>query len=240
MKWDIICFDLDNTLFNYEETFNKSALYCFKNLIDRNNFQIPYSELFREFKSRCDKYWWEYETGEISQREYRRKRFIHSLEAFGIDSSINAADEFQKKIEQNLTNFIVPYNGVKLLLHDLLRLNVKIGIITNGKSSIQSKKLSALKIKHYFNKQHIIISEEVGYSKPETIIFDYTKDKFGSEDKMCLYIGDSWEQDIVGARKANWDAIFLNTRKQKPTTSHSIISICYTIQDLHRKLIFSN
>ncbi|MDY7220936.1 HAD-IA family hydrolase [Halalkalibacterium halodurans] len=75
--------------------------------------------------------------------------------------------------------------------------NYRLGIITNGESLLQRIKLKKLGIERYF--EVVVISEEVGISKPHGVIFRKAVDMLGVQVGHSIYIGDHLYNDIYGA-----------------------------------------
>ena len=94
-------------------------------------------------------------------------------------------------------------------------------VITNGFKEVQKKKLEESTITRYF--KTITISEEVGYKKPNPIIFNYALEKANAINTSSLMIGDSYQADILGAINVGINAILFNYHNIDP--SDNIISI---------------
>ena len=105
--------------------------------------------------------------------------------------------------------------GVEELL-SALRGNVKIGVVTNGRSRHQRDKLEFFDL---LPLDIVAISEEVGAVKPNPEIFRYALEKLGVE--RATMIGDSWERDVLGAIGIGMDAIWLN-RYLRPCPDRSL------------------
>lgn len=58
----------------------------------------------------------------------------------------------------------------------------------------------------------IVISDDHGWRKPHPIIFTDTLNKLGVAAEDALYVGDSVEDDIVGAKGAGLDVAWVNSR----------------------------
>lgn len=91
------------------------------------------------------------------------------------------------------------------LLNALVGLNIKLGIITDGRSIQQRNKINALGLKKYFG--DVIISEEFGSEKPCPLNYQYFMDKYGKAD--YYYIGDNTAKDFVSPNKLGWLTICL-------------------------------
>lgn len=75
---------------------------------------------------------------------------------------------------------------------------LKLAIVTNGSSPVQSAKIQALGISEYFDA--IVISEAEGVSKPDRRIFDLALDRVGVTPAQAVFVGDHPEV-MSGERK---------------------------------------
>ena len=94
-----------------------------------------------------------------------------------------------------------------------------LGIITNGPSGHQWDKICALEATRWIPKDHVFISGEYGVAKPERRIFELVQEKLKLQPQEFCYVGDSYENDIEGAKGAGWNAIWYNHRNHRPTGS---------------------
>ncbi len=85
-----------------------------------------------------------------------------------------------------------------------------VGLITNGPSRIQRDKIARLAIGDLF--ELILVSEEEGIWKPDPLIFHRALERFGIEPDDALYVGDSAEHDVAGARAAGITSVWINRR----------------------------
>jgi len=60
----------------------------------------------------------------------------------------------------------------------------------------------------------VFISSEVGAAKPNPRIFAQAIAPFGLDPQQAWHIGDSWQDDVVGAQAAQWQPIWL--RRSSP------------------------
>ncbi|QZE12873.1 HAD family hydrolase [Halosquirtibacter laminarini] len=80
----------------------------------------------------------------------------------------------------------------------------KIAIITDGRSKTQRNKIKALGINSFIDK--LIISEELGTSKPDKDNFLSVQSSFTSEDHFT-YVGDNIRKDFVTPNRLGWNTI---------------------------------
>ncbi len=89
----------------------------------------------------------------------------------------------------------------------------QLGVISNGLPDVQYQKLETLGIRHLFD--CIILSEEIGIRKPDPQIFGKATALVSRLPQSCLYIGDTYDTDIVGAKNADMKACWYNPRGEQ-------------------------
>ncbi len=107
------------------------------------------------------------------------------------------------------------YRGLELFDDSIAIVNyvsqhAPVGLITNGPSKIQRDKIRHLAIGNLF--QFILVSEEEGVWKPDPQIFERALAKLDVAPDAAVYVGDSPEHDIAGARAAGITSIWINRR----------------------------
>ena len=94
-------------------------------------------------------------------------------------------------------------NGVKSLLDYLFENNKPLYIVTDGRSITQRQKIEALEINDYF--QDVFISQEIGVKKPDTTSFNLIGSHYPAS--KIVYIGDNPAKDFIAPRKLGWKTI---------------------------------
>jgi putative hydrolase of the HAD superfamily len=92
-------------------------------------------------------------------------------------------------------------------LSRLTELGVGLGVISNWDASAKPI-LGECGLLDYFDP--CIISSEVGVSKPSEAIFRLALAESGIDPSRCLYVGDNYYDDVVGAAKVGMDAVIVN------------------------------
>jgi len=87
-----------------------------------------------------------------------------------------------------------------------------LALIANWDKAI-SLLLEQLRIKKFFSL--IISSQMIGVEKPNPEIFYYALDKlsFSAKDGRILYVGNEYEIDVLGSRKAGLEPILIDKDK---------------------------
>lgn len=143
--------------------------------------------------------------------DYRFNSWKNALIKFKINDDM-LAEELSKKFPEERRKKHTVYPDTDLILR-ILGNNFKLGLITNGSPGLQWEKIKGAGIKCLF--EHIIISGEVGISKPSKIIFDNALNKFGVNSDNAVMIGNSLESDIIGAGSVGIKTIWINRDSEK-------------------------
>jgi putative hydrolase of the HAD superfamily len=129
-----------------------------------------------------------------------------------------------------------PY--VKKLLYKVL-MEYKLGLISNFTyAPVIYAGIRKLGINQFFNA--VLVSEEAGWRKPNTKIFEEALRRLEATAKETVYVGDSPLEDIKGAKAVGMKTVFIPSQfyslenlyesKQKPDT------IMKNTQELYKKL----
>lgn len=104
--------------------------------------------------------------------------------------------------------FTCVIDGAHELLRGLRAAGFRLGIITNGNSVLQNGKLDHSGVRPLV--EHIIISGEFGFDKPDARIFTAALRHFGAAPQEAIYIGDNLVNDVQGAHGAGMRAVWAN------------------------------
>lgn len=219
MKYKAILFDNDDTLMDFQ-TGNKNAIDL---LMDELGYDHP--DRYNQYEKINTQCWKALEKGELNQNQVKYERFKRFLAKYHIEGDYRqVADRFAQLLGKE--NTLLP--GVEETLKTISK-KLPIIIITNGITVIQKARFQNSLIKEFAKK--IIISEEVGISKPDPDIFKIALDYIGIKPEEALMVGDGIESDVRGANDANIDVCWMNpTGKKLPEELHVEYEI-KTIQD---------
>lgn len=209
MFYDIqfIYFDLDDTLMD----FSNASMQAFIRLME--HYDLPNDQhCFEIYQSGNHQTWLEFEQNLISSHELRSLRFERFLASM---KWIDRADAFE--MNARYISFLI--NESSLLTGALSLLNffkdkIPMGILTNGLKEAQRPRLLKTGISHYF--EHIIVSDEIGISKPNQEIFELAKQTLGNvPSENILLVGDNPFSDIEGAQKFGFKTIWFNSKQKE-------------------------
>ena len=108
-----------------------------------------------------------------------------------------------------------PEPGIADILAALATQNVRMGVVSNHPSSgaILSWELQQHNLLDYF--EFVIASADYGIRKPHSVIFTSAAMRLGIEPSEIWYVGDSLENDMVGAKQCDMSAVWYNKRQQE-------------------------
>ncbi|PSQ15738.1 HAD family hydrolase [Halobacteriales archaeon QS_8_69_26] len=92
-----------------------------------------------------------------------------------------------------------PVEGATELVEEL-RKSYRVGLLTNGPSTAQRDKIRELGLTDAFDT--IIVTGELGYPKPDRRPFEALCRDLDADPSETAYVGDSPEEDVVGAADA--------------------------------------
>lgn len=205
MAYQWILFDADNTLFD----FDRSEKYALEQAF--SDYNIPISDEFVKMYHEVNKQCWKaFEEGEMDQGTLRSRRFELFLDKIKVKGDPREmGTNFLRYLAD--TDFMV--EGARPLLNRLLG-KYKMAIVTNGLQDVQRPRVRKTGTEHYF--EAIIVSEEIGASKPGKAFFDYTFEQIGQPTKKeALMVGDNLNSDIRGGNDFGIDTCWFNPGRQR-------------------------
>ncbi len=107
--------------------------------------------------------------------------------------------------------FQTPVAGAESIIRTLAT-RFSLGIISNGSSEVQHRKLERLGLEGLF--RCVILSEEIGVRKPDPNIFLRAVAEMRMMPRKCLHVGDNFDADIVGAKNAGLRSCWFNSGAQ--------------------------
>lgn len=219
MKYGIILFDADQTLFDFKKCEYQalSDSLCELSLPNDKAYIDRYSEI-------NDALWKKLERGEIEKSRLVIERFEIFCREFAFDCDVTVLSDLYRA---NLAKQAILVDGAEELVRALSK-DHRLFIITNGVKKVQEGRLVRSTIKDHFEK--VFISEVVGYEKPKREFFDTVKAQIPDFDvKNAIVIGDSLTSDMRGGIDAGIDTCWYNPEGKAVPDG---MPITYVIRDL--------
>lgn len=171
-----------------------------------------FHERMYEYHGRTDEFWRLRDTWMMDQLGIRnpRSEFFEALQRAFEDPSL-----------------VRPYPETAEVLHSLRSKGKYVGIISNYTDRL------LILLDHYGLRGYldsVTYSQEVGAEKPDPRIFAVALSRAGCPPGEAVHVGDSWESDYLGAKRAGMIPVLLNRGRQPPREE------CLEIQDLRSLL----
>ncbi len=203
MRYQYLLIDNDNTLMD----FNRAEAIALSEAL--RHYGFPADENTCALYHRInDAQWKALERGETTQARLKVERFQLLLQALGRQDvpPKDMAEYYEQRL--SLRADLLP--GAKDFIH-AVHGKMKIALVSNGVSSIQRGRLAHCELTSLFDE--ILISEEVGASKPDPRLLEVGLQRLGCPDRrLAVMMGDSATADIPAAVNAGVDSIYFDPR----------------------------
>lgn len=204
MKYQWVLFDADETLFSFNSYLGLKAMLA--------RYQIDFTEQdYEEFQAVNKPLWVAYQNNEITAQDIQTRRFAKLSMQTGV-----TPQQLNQELMVEMALVSKPLEGVIEMLNALYG-RIKMGIITNGFTDLQQKRLENTNTMHFFD--IVVISEQIGAAKPDRQVFDYAFALMDECDRTkVLMVGDTLSSDVLGGNNAGIDTCWLNISKKENNT----------------------
>ena len=213
MKPELILFDLDDTLMAFDlvtvEAWDKTVDIFIQN----NDINLDKPLILEKIHAARNWYWSDPERHKIGRANIgnARKDIVKlALKDFS-SLEVNKLEEMSVTFSNIHENLWYLLDGVEETLQKIKEKNIKLGVMTNGTSESQRKKLRRFDIEKYFD--YIFIEGEVGYGKPDIKMYEYMLQKTKVQNNKIIMVGDNLIWDIEPPQKLGIFTIWINTKK---------------------------
>lgn len=203
MKYELVIFDADETLLDFE----KSEEYAFEKAMKKFNIDYDKENHLKNYVEINKAVWGEFEKELITAEALKVERFKRLFNK--LKMNLDPVEANREYMESLCTACFILDGAVDVL--EELHGKVKLALITNGLSKVQDGRIRKSHIAKYFDA--IVISEEAGVAKPNPKIFEYTLKELGHDNKeTVLMVGDSLSSDIKGGVNFGIDTCWYNPK----------------------------
>lgn len=127
----------------------------------------------------------------------------------------------------------VPYPDSTSTLRRLKEMGVAIGLISNWDGSARQV-LKNVGLYDFFD--DVLISSEVGISKPDPRIFEMAIERLGVSAEESLYVGDNYFDDVVGANSIGMKAMLIRRSPVKYWVGEGNYEIIHSLSEVLNKI----
>ncbi len=192
-----VLFDFDGTLADTVAA-ERAAWPDVAAVIERHVPEIDHGELHERYHTLFERHWTEYLSGRIDFAEYRRRRLSEAIAPWReVDEEL--FESYRAAKSRGLEELRLFDDAVETL-RALRSLGLAVGLLTNGPSELQRRKIELTGIEPELDA--VAISEEIGVAKPAAEAFLLAAAMIGCDPSEVAMVGDSPEADIMGGAAA--------------------------------------
>jgi len=222
-NYKAVLFDLDDTLFDHRHSSRHGLVVL------RRRFPALREPTLDGLERRHSDYLEELHRRVVDRQldldEARVQRFQRLLTAYGAPADRAAATRAAETYRAAYLHSRRPVTGAVALLAALATgTTLRVAIVSNNLLAEQVDKLRCCELDRYVDA--LVVSEQAGVSKPDPRIFEIALRKIGCAAKDAVMIGDSWANDIMGARAAGIRPVWFNRwRLPRPERGEDVTEI---------------
>lgn len=186
-------FDLDGTLLDRDTAIRRFAVDQYARLFSGKT-PVPAERFIQLFV-------------DVDQHGYVPKDRLYTTICAECNVTGLTVEELRQDFDLHFSRYYMPMPHLREMLDQLHRHGILLGIITNGRETMQMEKIRSLGIEDDF--RTIVISGAVGMRKPEPAIFHFALEVLAVEAQDCVFVGDSPTADIRGAAAVGLHTIWI-------------------------------
>lgn len=206
MNIKTVFFDLDNTLIDHSAAEERALVDTIERFLP--DYYQNVDAVLARYQVINEEEWEEYRSGRSTTALVRVRRWHRLLteldpkRGWTTERSSEVAHFYLDEYDR-ATHLI---DGAEELL-ELVESRVDyVGLITNSFPDQVRRKLENRQWTKRFDA--VLVSEEVNIRKPDARIFRLAEEQAGVGAESCLYVGDNYEVDMVGAKSAGWNTLW--------------------------------
>ena len=202
MAISFVWFDIGYTLlYMQRETTYQQALRQF-------GVEVPLADIEREFHLTDKLFMRKYPGIFLKPKEVFMPSYLGIMNyRLGLSMNVCELDACWEELKKDVDDYWLPFKGVKDVLIDLKREKIGLGVISNWDCTARDI-LTGAGLVEFFD--HIIISCDVNYNKPDHRIFSLALQRAAVKAQQSIYVGDNYYDDAVGSRKVGMTAVIIN------------------------------
>ena len=203
-KITTISFDADGTLWDFERVMCH-ALGCALEELRRLVPAVPDFLSIDTLIAIRDQVAAEQENKELTHEAIRLEAFRQTLQF---------VDNPDDDLAVHLNTLYLKHRFEDILLFDdvlptleALRGHYMMGLLSNGNTYPERCGLGG-----YF--QFVVFAQEYGIQKPDPRLFEIAIERAGCAKRQLLHVGDSVQNDVIGAKQAGIKSVWLNRQRE--------------------------
>lgn len=206
--------DLDDTLIDFEANSRASLLWLYQSQgLDR--WFATAEQWIDSYEAHNKALWADYAAGCVTRDFLRLDRFSHPFIQAGVlqEEALEMSRRFDPLYLDTLAIQKRLIEGALPLLDALHRCGFSIGVLSNGFTEVQHRKIKSAGLAGHID--HVVLSDDIGVNKPDVRLYRHAQTVAGITSPAAnLMIGDNLSTDIQGALNAGWRAVWFDRHAQ--------------------------
>ncbi|MDW6057920.1 HAD family hydrolase [Streptomyces sp. FXJ1.4098] len=210
-----VLFDIDNTLIPTRAIWQRALDAVAARLADTRP-GVSAADIASSYVRTSDRLWSDYDRALAplgSHTAARRHVWDLALREVGIALAERQLTALVDDFAHRQMRAIRPDPAVDDTFRRLVEV-YQLGIVTNGDAHHQHAKLQRTGLDGYF--ETVVCTLGNGRRKPDPGPFHRACDDLAVQPEQCLYVGDEWGTDIVGARAAGMHPVWISPTAEQP------------------------
>ncbi|HUI27661.1 MAG TPA: HAD family hydrolase [Candidatus Kryptonia bacterium] len=195
----VVLLDLDDTIVRFSAAGDECWDVLCSQFAPRLGVRTP--DLRAAVDRSAQAYWSDAERHRVGRLDLRATRRVIVRTALG-DLGV-ADDEIAQELADRFTvereERVRPFPGAVETLRHLRDHGQRLGLLTNGSSEFQRRKIERFDLGRFFDV--ILIEGDLGFGKPDHRVFQRALDELGAAPADAWMIGDNLEWDIEPAQQ---------------------------------------
>jgi putative hydrolase of the HAD superfamily len=174
---------------------------------------------------------------ELSKEKYPEISISKIFRAILSDLGYSGPKDFYTSVSQLFRSLSIRrfglFSDTLPTLQGLAR-NYQLGLITDAQRVFFESEIQITGLKPYFNVT--MVSSDYPFHKPDPRMFMMALEKMGAAPDQVLFVGDSWERDILGAWSVGIRGILLNRKNHHYNFEgdHGPLGVISSLNDLRQ------
>lgn len=219
--------DLDDTLYDRNQVYEKTFRVMEETVLATHVSFQAFNEIFQQ-ESQME--FQQFTQGLKGEIEFKLDRVLSTYRRLGHSLKGEQAQRFNELYLHHKKQIELRPGMLKLIRY-LQSMDVELFVLTNGAEETQTSKLHYLGVDQLIPAEKRFVSGSMGVAKPDKAIFDRIEDALNLAGNEILYIGDHYENDILGCQQNEWTAVYYNVNKE--VVKNEAVLQCATDQEVY-------
>lgn len=212
--------DLDDTLIDFRANSRRALEEIYAEAgLDR--YFPTVEEWVEVYEKHNTRLWEQYSRAEVTKDYLRLHRMLDVLSEAVSGNVTEREEALARRLDVDYLDALARQKqlipGAIELLESIRSQGCKVGVLSNGFSQVQHRKILAAGLEPYIDL--VVLSDDIGVNKPDVRIYRHAMERAGEPDvEMHAMIGDNVATDVSGAVNAGWPLVlWFNPRRSDQT-----------------------